>query len=168
MRDARPPSQETVRTRPARTGAPKLSKSLGPHLARLAEATGAMDPRLAQNWADIAGPELAPLCRPVRIIHRGRVQALEVSVKSGAAATKLRYNQEALLGRIRQRLGLPKLSQIVFREGKEAGRWTSRRMAPAPAKPAPAKPASERPAPKSEGLKSALEAMRRTLQKDKD
>lgn len=122
-----------------------------------------MDPRLAENWAEIAGPELASLCRPVRIIQRGRVQALEVSVKSGAAAMKLRYGQEALLGRVRQQLGLPKLSQIVFREGKEAPRWTSRRMAPS--KPKEQSASSE---PKSEGLKSALDAMRRTLQEGRD
>lgn len=156
--------QETVRTRPVRSGAPKLSRSLGPHIARLAKATGAMDPRLAENWAEIAGPELASLCRPVRIVNRGRVQALEVSVKSGAAAMKLRYGQEALLGRVRQKLGLPKLSQIVFREGKEtAPRWNSQRMAAS--KPAPEQP---RTTPKSEGLKSALEAMRRSLQEGRD
>lgn len=163
MKDHSRPPQETVRTRPVRQGAPKLSKSLGPHLARLAKATGAMDPRLAENWAEIAGPELASLCRPVRIIQRGRVQALEVSVKSGAAAMKLRYGQEALLGRVRQQLGLPKLSQIVFREGKEAPRWTSQRMAPA--KRGEQTTSSE---PKSEGLKSALDAMRRTLQEGRD
>lgn len=117
-----------------------------------------MDPRLAAEWADIAGPDLAPLCRPIRIIRRGRGQALELSVRSGAAAMKLRYAQEALLGRVRQRLGLPHLTAIVLREGADERSWASRRMAA----PKP-RPADEAPARKPEGLDAALEAMRQTI-----
>lgn len=120
-----------------------------------------MDPRLASDWAELAGPEIAPLCRPVRIISRGRSQALEISVKSGAAAMKLRYHQEALLGRVRQKFGLPKLNAIVIREGTSARGWQSRRMAPAP-KVQPKPPAE----PQSSSLRSALETMRQTIHKD--
>lgn len=162
MKDAGPPSQESVKTRPARRGAPKLSKSLGPHLARLAKATGAMDPRLAAEWGEIAGPDIASLARPVRIVTRGKVQALEVSAKSSAAAMKLRYHQEALLGRVRQRIGLPRLTQIVIREGGNAPRWASRRMAvPAQDEDAPKR------SPQAKNLKAALESMRRSMEKAK-
>jgi hypothetical protein len=124
-----------------------------------------MDPRLAQEWPSIAGPELAALARPIRIVNQGRVQALELSVKSGAAATRLRYAQDALLGRIRQRLGLPRLSKIVFREGAEGSRWNSRRMQPSRSGPAEAAPGPE---PKSENLKAALAAMQAALREKGD
>ncbi|MEM9810605.1 MAG: DUF721 domain-containing protein [Pseudomonadota bacterium] len=150
------PQAAEFRTRPVRRAAPSVSKSLGPHIARLAKASGAMDPRLASEWPKIAGPELAPLCRPIRIISRGRTQALELSVKSGAAAMKIQYAQEALLGRVRQRLGLPRLSRIVIRQGAEVKAWASQRLAaetPAP-KPAPKSPSR---------LDEALTAMRRSF-----
>ncbi|GGY42123.1 hypothetical protein GCM10007148_08460 [Parvularcula lutaonensis] len=120
-----------------------------------------MDPRLAADWGELAGPEIAPLCRPVRIINRGRSQALEVSVKSGAAAMKLRYHQEAILGRVRQKVGLPRLNSIVIREGNSGRGWENRRMAPAQ-KEAMKPP----PSPRSGFLKSALETMRQTIHKD--
>jgi hypothetical protein len=121
-----------------------------------------MDPRLAAEWPEIAGPELAGLARPIRIVNQGRVQALELSVKSGAAATRLRYAQDALLGRIRHKLGLPKLSKITFREGAEASRWSSRRMAPP--KPGPAAQVLDgKDQPKSESLRAALDAMQKAL-----
>jgi hypothetical protein len=119
-----------------------------------------MDPRLAQEWPEIAGPELAQLARPIRIVNQGRVQALELSVKSGAAATRLRYAQDALLGRIRQKLGLPRLSKITFREGAAPARWNSRRMS---APSATAEAAPEGNAPQSDDLKAALAAMQKAL-----
>lgn len=164
MEEHRGPNQDTIKTLPVRRGAPKLARSLGPQLARLAKASGAMDPRLASDWPKIAGPEVAGLCRPVRIIYRGRAQALELSVKSGAAAMKIRYQQDALLGRIRQHLGLPRLTQIVFREGHEQKRgWESRRMAKAT--PPPERTRNQ---PKSENLKAALDQMRQTIHKADD
>ncbi|MEO1658487.1 MAG: DUF721 domain-containing protein [Pseudomonadota bacterium] len=152
-----PPSQASeVRTKPVRKAAPPVGRSLGPHIARLAAASGAMDPRLASEWPKIAGPELAPLCRPIRIITRGRSQALEVAVKSGAAAMKIQYAQEALLGRIRHQLGLPRLQRIVFREGKEARSWQTRRLSAAPA-------VKETDRAVSSDLKAALDAMRQSV-----
>ncbi|MEE4209189.1 MAG: DUF721 domain-containing protein [Parvularcula sp.] len=162
MRDTRPPEQgQSLRTKPARRAPPKLARSIGPHLARLAKASGAMDPRLAEEWASLIGPELAPHCRPSRIVTRGRTQALEVAVSNGAAAMRLEYQQDAILARVRQRLGLPRLSRIVIRQGKAEKSWSSRRMSSPPAA-APAAPKDEAPV-KSEGLRAALEAMRRTV-----
>ncbi|MEM7739515.1 MAG: DUF721 domain-containing protein [Pseudomonadota bacterium] len=133
-----------------------MGRSLGPHIARLAAASGAMDPRLASEWPSIAGPELAALCRPVRIINRGRSQALEVAVKSGAAAMKIQYAQEALLGRIRHQLGLPRLQRIVFREGKDARNWQTRRLS------AP-QPSTDQERRLSSDLKAALDSMRHSM-----
>ncbi|MEO1040735.1 MAG: DUF721 domain-containing protein [Pseudomonadota bacterium] len=152
-----PPSQASeVRTKPIRKAAPPIGRSLGPHIARLAAASGAMDPRLASEWPSIAGPEIAALCRPLRIINRGRSQALEVAVKSGAAAMKIQYAQEALLGRIRQHLGMPRLQRLVFREGKEARNWQTRRLSAAP-------PRTENTRPMSGDLKAALDSMRQSV-----
>lgn len=170
MRDGRSPSQgDIVRTKPPRSAAPRLARSLGPHLARLAKASGAMDPRLASDWPKIAGKELATLCRPVRVINRGRTQALEVSVKNGAAAMRVQYAQEQLLGRVRQAIGLPRLSRIVIREGAEGGRsWKSRRMERVePAQAAPRHEAQSPTSPKSDGLRAALDSMRQTIHETK-
>ena len=152
------------RTRPARRPPPKLARSVGPHLTRLAEASGAMDPRLADDWAEIAGADIAALCRPVRIVRRGKTQALEVSVKSGAAAMKVQYAQEALLSRLRQTLGLPHLTKISFREGKQPRSWEQRRVKPGvqPA-PTPKRSAPADDGRKKTGLHAALEEMRRTI-----
>ncbi|MEM9838349.1 MAG: DUF721 domain-containing protein [Pseudomonadota bacterium] len=160
MSDHRPaPQDASVRTKPARRPAPRLGRSITPHLRRLAQQSGAMDPRLVEHWAEIAGADLAKLCRPIRIIKRGKIQALEVSVESGAAAMRVQYAQTTLLSRIRDQLGLPHLTKITFREGKAPRGWEQRRMQ---------RPA-EGPAEKRENkapagsLAEALTRMRQTI-----
>jgi len=165
MKEPRPATQAPgPRTRPARRPPPKVARAVGPHLKRLAQASGAMDPRLVDDWAAIAGDDIAKLCRPIRIVRQGKTQALELSVKSGAAAMRIQYAQEGLLSRLRQTLGLPNLTKITFREGKQPRSWENRRVTAAP-KP-PAKPKAEaKPAlpTRKSGLHAALEEMRRTI-----
>lgn len=69
---------------------------------------------------------------------------------------KIQYAQEALLGRIRHQLGLPRLQRIVFREGKEARSWQTRRLSAAPA-------VKETDRAVSSDLKAALDAMRQSV-----
>ena len=174
------PGQGTVRTKPPRSPAPKAGAALGKHLRRLAEASGAMDPRLAEAWPTLAGPDVAKLCQPVRIVRQGKVQALEVSVKSNAAALRVQYAQEALLGRLRTALGMPSLTKLVFREGQARRGWERRRVAAPPA----ASREERLPAVKASGtaphdaspnrnkqpntkLKAALDSMRQSMEEGK-
>lgn len=120
-----------------------------------------MDPRLATEWPAIAGPELARLCRPVRIIRRGKSQALELSVTSGAAAMRVQYAQEALLSRVRHQLGLPHLTRIVLRESAGSRGWERRQMRPE-LHPDPGADAASAPCPPA-SLREALERMRQTI-----
>lgn len=123
-----------------------------------------MDPRLVENWATLAGPELAKLCMPIRIVRRGKSQALEVSVKSGAAAMRVQYAQEALLSRVRQELGLPGLNRLTFREGKAPRGWEQRRLAAGLPAGQPERPArTPRPKSASGSLDEALARMRQTI-----
>lgn len=119
-----------------------------------------MDPRLAAAWPEIAGEEIARLCRPMRIVKYGRAQALEVSVRSNAAAMRVQYAQEALLGRVRQRLGMPRLTKIVFRDGQAPRTWETRRVVADPPPPPSPPPGST---PTDDNLKAALDQMRQTI-----
>ena len=150
-RPPRPINDQTPRTLPARKGPPPVRAQVGPHLARLAQRSGAMDPALAERWDEVAG-DAAPYCRPVRL-RRGRGGVtLEVQAVSGAAAMRVEYAQNALLARARTILGEPRLNRLrVTQRGQARERqWASKRIeaehAVAPAAPPPrdAKEALER------------------------
>ncbi len=113
--------QGPVKTKPPRSGPPHLSRSFAKLMARLATKSGAMDPRLAGNWEEIVGPDLAKLCRPVQTRPVGRARALEVAVANGAAAMQVQYKQDFLLQKINAFLGRNNISRIMIRQTGKAG-----------------------------------------------
>ena len=153
------PAAPPFRTLPARRAAPRLGARVTPQLARLAAKSGAMDPALAERWEAAAGPELARLCRPVRLRRQKNAVTLEVAVRSGAAAMRVQYAQAQLLERVRTHLREPRLTRLAIRQAgaaaAEAPRWASRKVTPEPdaeAAPPPRRPAAS--------LDEALEALR--------
>ena len=150
-----------VATKPPRRAPPRIGARVAPQIARLAAKSGAMDPALAANWEAAAGADLAVLCRPVRLRRQKNAVALEVAVRSGAAAMRLQYAQEQLLARLRTHLREPRLTRLLIKQAgaaPEAPRWASRRVtAPQDEEvPAPVR----RPAA---SLAEALERMRRDM-----
>ncbi|WOI52831.1 DUF721 domain-containing protein [Parvularcula sp. LCG005] len=126
-------SNPPVNTKPVRSAPPKVSRSVAQRLAALAKASGALDPELVAGWQEIAGEDMAKVCRPVRLKKAGKSHTLVVSVPSGAAAMKVQYSQAAILARASAYLRLPGLKKLVIEqsgtiakpEAKRA-RWASR------------------------------------------
>ncbi len=153
--------QGPIRTKPPRSGPPPLNKGLTKLMAELAKKSGAMDPRLAGNWEEIVGPEMAKLCHPIQTRAVGRARALEVAVANGAAAMQVQFRQDFLLQKLNAFLGKNFISRIQIRQTGKAG---LRR----PARPAYSQPETRiskvehQPLPQtpSDALNSALERLK--------
>jgi len=118
-----------------------------------------MDPRLAADWHDIAGSEIARLCRPVRLKSAGRARSLEVAVANGAAAMQLQYRQSELIERVNRVLGKGTVTRLLIRQTGAAGAKAQK----GPSYSRPVMPPQEKAvplAPPSQGLQDALSRMR--------
>lgn len=154
-------------TKPVRRGAPPLGARIRPQIAQLAQRSGALDPKLAARWSEVAGPDLARLCRPLRLKRTKNAVTLEVAVTSGAAAMRVEYAQNAILARARTELREPRLTRLAIVQAgakpKESRTWKSRRVevpkdeAPAPPPQRPART----PAEALERLRASLTEGRR-------
>ncbi len=113
--------QGPIRTKPPRSGPPPLNKGLTKLMAELAKKSGAMDPRLAGNWEEIVGTEMAKLCRPVQTRSVGRARALEVAVANGAAAMQVQFRQDYLLQKLNTFFGKNYITRIQIRQTGKAG-----------------------------------------------
>jgi hypothetical protein len=128
-----------------------------------------MDPELAAKWPEIVGPDLAKICRPVRIRQIGRARTLEVSVTSGAFAMQLQFKQDLLRQKVNTYLGKNSISRISIRQ---SGQSTPVKKA-TPLKPAysqvivPPEPATIPEADATAGLPEALSRMKALLQAGK-
>ena len=150
---------QPVQTKPRRSPPPHLSREMGKLLAALASKSGAMDPRLAADWHEIAGGEIARLCRPVRLKSAGRARSLEVAVANGAAAMQLQYRQAELIERVNRVLGKGTVTRLLIRQTGAAGAKAQK----GPSYSRPVMPPQEKAlpaAPPSQGLQDALSRMR--------
>jgi hypothetical protein len=117
---------------------------------------GFTDPSLVLRWAEIAGPEIARISRPLKFSEAGGVLTL---LAEPGAALFLGHDARALAGRINAYLGRPAVTRVKFVQGT---------LSPIPAPPKPLKPA---PAAKAddpvhnyqgpETLKTALQSLAR-------
>jgi hypothetical protein len=119
---------------------------------------GFTDPALVLRWREIAGPEVARLCQPLRFSDGPRGGTLTLKALPGAALF-LGHETRALTARINQYLGRPAVARLKFVQGA----FIPPRPAPAPrraaANAAPADPAHAWRGPDS--LKAALLALAR-------
>ena len=95
-------------------GLEPLGESLDRDLAGLGLRGVGEAARLAENWEEVAGAEWAERARPAGL--EGGTLTLEVS--DGTSATLLKYNAEALLGRLAERLGPGIVDEVRIRVGK--------------------------------------------------
>ncbi len=101
-------------TRPTRRAAPNIGRASASVFSRLLKKTNYADPALCDHWPNIAGPEIAALCRPGRLTGRGPDRTLEIHTPSGAAATQLQMQTEALKARINRYLGPGAITRITI------------------------------------------------------
>ena len=111
---------ETTKTRPARRAAPSIARASAKVFSTLAQQTKYADPALADNWPDIAGPDIARLCRPGKLTGRGPGRTLEVRVPSGAAAAQIQMMTDPLLTRLNAYLGPGGVARITITQASRA------------------------------------------------
>ncbi|GEM_PF-2746758 len=105
-----------IKTRPRRQPPPRLSRSMMALLAGLAKKSGAIDPRLIENWAEIVGEETARMCRPIRLKTQGRAKTLEIAVSNGPSAMAVQFRQQDILARVNQWLGRNAITRLTIRQ----------------------------------------------------
>ncbi len=108
------------RTRPARAAPPPIARAAAGVFAALARQTRYVDPILAERWNEIAGEDMAALCRPGRIAGRRADRTLEAHVSSGAAAAQLQMRTEELISRVNAYLGPGAVTRIAIRQTASA------------------------------------------------
>ena len=119
---------------------------------------GFADPTLVLRWAEIVGPDVARLARPIRLSEGANGGTLTLKAEPGASVF-LQHEMPALCERINAYLGRPAVNRLRFVQGPlETG--------PQPARPQvrPGAVAAQDPARGfhgSDGLKDALLALAR-------
>lgn len=109
-----------IRTRPVRPAPPSIARAAADVFARLARQTKYVDPALAERWREIAGDDIAALCRPGRIAGPRQDRTLEVHVPSGAAAAQLQMRAGDLKSRVNAYLGPGAVTRIAIRQAGAA------------------------------------------------
>jgi hypothetical protein len=77
---------------------------------------GFSDPTLVLRWREIAGPEVARLCQPIRFAEGPNGGTLTLKALPGAALF-LSHETRSLTARINQYLGRPAVSRLKFVHG---------------------------------------------------
>jgi hypothetical protein len=157
-----PPNQ----TQPLRRGrAAALGRDTGGVAAQAFVRMGFTDPALVLRWREIAGPEVARLCLPLRFSEGAQGGTLTLKALPGAALF-LGHETRSLMTRINQYLGRPAVARLKFVQGA----FIPPRPAPVPRRPA-AGTASGDPANAYQGpdnLKAALLALARWRESGKN
>ena len=108
--------------------------------ARVRKATegrGFAVSRLLTQWEEIAGRELATLCRPLKVGYGRSIGAKLTVLTNAANAPVLEMQKEALRNRVNACYGYNAISRIAITQTAPDGLSLE---APKPAKPVPAKP----------------------------
>lgn len=118
-------ASQPLKTKPARPASPRIGRAVQSQVAELAQKAGAMDPGLVALWPEIVGPELAKLCRPVKVNRRGRAASLVVAASNGAAAMRIQYAQSEIVQRAASFLKLPHLKSLQITQRGQPGQPAS-------------------------------------------
>lgn len=117
--------QGPVKTKPARSAPPHVRRSAQSVFIDLALLTKFVDPALAAAWGEIAGADLAALCRPGRMTGGRTGRTLEVVVPNGSAAAKVQFEAEGLRRRLNAFLGPDTVGRIAIRQSGRQSREPS-------------------------------------------
>lgn len=108
------PPEETQPARRNRAAA--VSRDTGGVAAQAFSRMGFTDPSLVLRWREIAGPEVARLCQPLRFSDGPQGGTLTLKALPGAALF-LGHETRALTARINQYLGRPAVARLKFVQG---------------------------------------------------
>jgi hypothetical protein len=157
------PSEETQSSRRGRAAA--VGGDAGTLSAQAFSRMGFRDPTLVLRWREIAGPEVARLCQPLRFSEGPQGGTLTLKALPGAALF-LGHETRSLTGRINHYLGRPAVARLKFVQGAF--------LAPSPA-PTLRRPAADAPGGDPakayngpDGLKAALLALARWRESGKN
>ena len=85
-------------------------------LGQLAAKSGAIDPRLIEQWEEIVGTKLARACRPVRLKAHGKAQTLVLAAPNGPSAMAIQYGQQEIITKVNQWIGRQAITRIQIRQ----------------------------------------------------
>ena len=132
--------------RPSTTyGFARTSQLLEGRIRKASESRGFAVSRVLTHWAEIAGPEVAAICRPVEISYaRGGIGATLTVLTTGAQAPMLEMQKPRLIERVNAaygyravaRLRITQTAATGFAEGQAS-------FAPAPAERAAPAPSTD-------------------------
>jgi hypothetical protein len=116
---------------PRRNRTEAVGRSAAPIGSDLFARAGFRDPTLVLRWADIADPEIARLCQPVRLSHGASGGVLTLKAEPGASLF-LQHETRELCARINRYLGAETVTRLKFVQGPLAvrPRQPPRRHAP--------------------------------------
>ncbi len=150
-----------------RKSARRVSALVERDIRRLGEKRGFSETRLLTHWPDIAGPEVAGICRPVKIgFSRNGFGAVLTLLTTGAQAPMLQMRLPELRERVNACYGYAAISRIDitqtaptgFAEGQaDFAPQPKAKTAPRPEAVARAKETAQ--AVGDEGLRASLERL---------
>jgi hypothetical protein len=114
---------------------------------------GFTDPALVLRWREIAGPEVARLCQPLRFSEGPQGGTLTLKALPGAALF-LSHETRPLTARINQFLGRPAVAKLKFVQGALLSAPPAPKLRHASPAPRTGDPANRYAGP--DGLKAAL------------
>ncbi|MEL6617243.1 MAG: DciA family protein [Pseudomonadota bacterium] len=110
-------------TRRASTkGFKRTGKLLGGQIRRVSEARGFAQSRLLTDWAEVAGPDVAAIARPVEVSYgRGGMGATLTLLTTGAQAPMLEMQKEQLREKVNAVYGYNAISRIRITQTAATG-----------------------------------------------
>jgi hypothetical protein len=159
--------QEKARMRSHRKGPARVASLVDRDVRRLSEKRGFSETRLLTHWAEIAGAEVASICRPVKVGYpRGGFGAVLTLLTTGAQAPLLQMKLPQLIERVNACYGYAAISRIAITQTAPTGFAEGQaEFAPRPAsKPTPspdtvAAARAQAAGVTDEGLRQSLERL---------
>lgn len=150
-------------------GFKRTSSLLGDRIRTASESRGFAQSRLLTHWAEIAGPSVAEIARPVEVSYtRGGMGATLTLLTTGAQATMLEMQKEQIRAKVNAVYGYNAIARVRitqtaptgFAEGQVAFAARKADMAPARLDPKDVAQAVQTVAPVADdGLRQALERL---------
>lgn len=105
-----------------RKGPRRVSALVDRDIKRLSEKRGFSESRLLTHWAEIAGADIAAICRPVKVGYpRGGFGAVLTLLTTGAQAQMLQMQLPKLEGRVNACYGYKAISRIAITQTAPVG-----------------------------------------------
>ncbi|MGY6548311.1 MAG: DUF721 domain-containing protein [Roseinatronobacter sp.] len=105
-----------------RRGFEPAAQLVAPQIRKAGESRGFAIARLLTHWAEVAGPDIAGLCRPVRINYgKGAMGGTLTLLTTGAAGPMLQMELPQLRARVNACYGYNAIARIVLTQTAPTG-----------------------------------------------